>query len=366
MKKIFTFMAAALMAVGANAADDTVISLSGLSLSNFTYADPWSVNSSSSNKLDYNGTDNTYNSVTLTGTNLYFSYKQKSTKEGIFIVNDNNVTTNGKGFRINLSGVEAGDTIIINVGSKGKTAASFAATEGCTADANNPTLSAKSGNIAYSDLKFIATATSVIISESAGGFAITSVTIRKAESSSEGKTITAAYEYTTHCYDVNLDFTNVTDIEAYYVSELTSTQATLSKVEGIIPASTGFIVLNKNSSETTEFTVPVAAEASEGGTTNYLVGVTAETPLADGEAYILTEDGFVPTAEGTLPANRAYLKASDITGNGAKLAIVFDNATGINEVNAAAKSGKIYNLQGIEVKNADKGLFIINGKKVIK
>ena len=47
--------------------------------------------------------------------------------------------------------------------------------------------------------------------------------------------------------------------------------------------------------------------------------------------------------------------------------IGFEGATGINEVNvnkAAAKTGKIYNLNGQIVSKPSKGLFIVDGKVV--
>jgi len=63
-------------------------------------------------------------------------------------------------------------------------------------------------------------------------------------------------------------------------------------------------------------------------------------------------------------------------GNGARLNIIWNNGSdsevvGIMEAvvnNAVVKDGDnaIYNLNGMRVKNAGKGVFIQNGKKVIK
>jgi len=185
--------------------------------------------------------------------------------------------------------------------------------------------------------------------------------------STEGKEITAAYKYTTHCYDVALDFSNL-DVKAYYVSEVSSTQATLATFENnIVPAETGFIIQNDNYETASTITVP---EASTEGTSvvNKLVGVlkdqTLDATSGDATNYILYDGEFVPTSGGTIKAGKAYLPIE--SSSSAKLAIVFEGATGINEVNAAANNGKIYNLQGIEVKNADKGLFIKDGKKFMK
>jgi hypothetical protein len=38
---------------------------------------------------------------------------------------------------------------------------------------------------------------------------------------------------------------------------------------------------------------------------------------------------------------------------------------GINQAEADASSGEVYNLQGIRVKKATKGVYIQNGKKVV-
>jgi len=202
-----------------------------------------------------------------------------------------------------------------------------------------------------------------------GGSGITVKSIVIAPLASEGKEISVGYQYTTHCYDVALDFSDL-DVTAYYVSAVSSTEATLATFENnIVPAKTGFIVKNDNYASTTTITVPEAA--SEGtAVESKLVGVLEATPIDatsdNATNYILYNGEFIPTSGGTLGANRAYLPIESTSTSGAKLSIVFEGATGINEVNAAANNGKIYNLQGIEVKNADKGLFIINGKKVIK
>jgi hypothetical protein len=76
-----------------------------------------------------------------------------------------------------------------------------------------------------------------------------------------------------------------------------------------------------------------------------------------------------------LPANSLYvLSDTDPEASGARLNVVFEdeidnieNATAIQSIEAkqAANDG-IYNLQGVRVKNAQKGIYIINGKKVIK
>ena len=82
--------------------------------------------------------------------------------------------------------------------------------------------------------------------------------------------------------------------------------------------------------------------------------------------------GFYKAADGKkVAANRAYLTATNVpdAGAGARgLTIVFEDSetTGINTVqNTQQKANGYYNLAGQRVENPTKGLYIVNGKKVI-
>ena len=69
-----------------------------------------------------------------------------------------------------------------------------------------------------------------------------------------------------------------------------------------------------------------------------------------------------------MPAGKAYLPAAATTSNARALALYFDgDATAIQtlEVKEEPVRTGIYNLQGQRVKTPGKGLYIIDGKKVI-
>ena len=68
----------------------------------------------------------------------------------------------------------------------------------------------------------------------------------------------------------------------------------------------------------------------------------------------------------SIPAGKAYLDASSLET--ARLEIVFPGeATGINSVNGEGLTvNGYYNLNGQRVAQPVKGLYIVNGKKVIK
>jgi len=198
-----------------------------------------------------------------------------------------------------------------------------------------------------------------------------------AKAAATTETITCnSYEYKTYCSSNALEFGEDGDLMAYtakYTAKDGNITLTLTMCKSV-PANTGVIIYNPNKVTSSDITIGEAASTTS--IDNDLVGVLEATTLQqvvdNNTNFILNAEDpqeFVKVQSGTtLGANRAYLpiKTEDLTAN-SKVTIVFaDDATGINEVNAAAKSGKIYNLQGIEVKNADKGLFIINGKKVIK
>ena len=79
--------------------------------------------------------------------------------------------------------------------------------------------------------------------------------------------------------------------------------------------------------------------------------------------------GFYLADKGTIKAGKAYLVANSNTGSLVK-AFFFDeeDATGIDNVNVNANlnEGAIYNIAGQRVSKAQKGIYIINGKKVLR
>ncbi len=109
--------------------------------------------------------------------------------------------------------------------------------------------------------------------------------------------------------------------------------------------------------------IPVTVEATVEN--NDLKG-TAEALEATGSQYVLAEKegkvGFYQ-ATGTIPAGKAYIEYNDPTVKG-----FFFEGTGIEMVQGfkGSKVQEIYDLSGRRVEKATKGLYIINGKKVMK
>lgn len=100
--------------------------------------------------------------------------------------------------------------------------------------------------------------------------------------------------------------------------------------------------------------------------------VAGDGTLVNGGFILAYKNGedqakFWPITGLTVPANRSYLPEGTPTLG---LENIFGglgvDVTGINGVTTGSENGAIYDLQGRRVNNATKGVYIINGKKVIK
>ncbi len=186
----------------------------------------------------------------------------------------------------------------------------------------------------------------------------------------------AASGYSTIASAYALDFANATDsedgktLEGYIVSYLTASAATLTNVNEA-PANTG-IILKGTAGET--YSIPVLASAASVGTNKLKAAVTATT-LDDGTFYIMKGGklckviGAATEAARTVPAGKAYLLAEDVPaiGDAPVLDFIFGDVTAIETVQKPQPtiSAPVYNLQGQRINQPRKGLYIVNGKKVI-
>ncbi len=130
-------------------------------------------------------------------------------------------------------------------------------------------------------------------------------------------------------------------------------------------------VLLKTSTEEATFTFNgktiKAGEAKVAGENFEFVGTyAASTTIAEGDYFIGNNQLWKSTGTTTIKGTRAYLKAKSNEARIAKLVIDGVEATGIEGVEVAEKmNGKVYNLNGQLVEKAKKGLYIVNGKKVV-
>ena len=160
-----------------------------------------------------------------------------------------------------------------------------------------------------------------------------------------------------------LDFSNATGLTAaYVVSDITKTAVTLTSVDEL-PANSGVILKGTGGAA---YSIPVKTTATYNGTNKLQAAVEAYNCAAN-EVYILQSGQFhLVTAASTVPAGKAYLKAEDVPAAARSLNFLFaDEETGISAVSRDVQDGEFYDLQGRRVDAPKKGLYIVNGTKVL-
>lgn len=177
-----------------------------------------------------------------------------------------------------------------------------------------------------------------------------------------------------------LDLSGIDGGTAYYASSVGEESITMTTTDATVPAGEGLLL--KGTAGAT-VTIPVAASgtAIEG---NKLVGctsafeITANTAGYEGFYVLASNEGkaefqniknWVETDNHTvtIPAGKAYIDASR-TGSARSLSIVFEEeaVTGVNSVQGSgSKVNGYYDLQGRRVSQPTKGLYIMDGKKII-
>ena len=174
----------------------------------------------------------------------------------------------------------------------------------------------------------------------------------------------ASGEYWATYYNANATqgFTADANTTVFQVA-LSGDQLTMTEVANReIPADKAVILKSSSSSITL---TPAATTATLNG--NQLVG-TATAITNPGNAYVLSKGakgvGFYKlSSTGTIGANKAYLTYS---ATAREFFPIEGNVTGIEMPKAATTNSdaEVYDLQGRQVANPTKGLYIVNGKKV--
>ena len=179
--------------------------------------------------------------------------------------------------------------------------------------------------------------------------------------------IISAAGLATFASDEKLDFTNVENLEAYIAKEV-SGAIKLTKVNKV-PANTGVLLRALN--DATDFNVPVTTATADAVTGNLFVrGAGAAVASEDGGKYnyVLGKHegkvGFYKAGGMVVATNKAYLQT---TVAAARIDVDFDETTSLTLVNSekSTVNNEYYNLAGQRVANPTKGLYIVNGKKVV-
>lgn len=177
--------------------------------------------------------------------------------------------------------------------------------------------------------------------------------------------ITLTKDMETYCSSTALDFSE-SGLKVY-TAKVEDGAAVLTEVtSGKVPANRGVILTGKPG--TYEAKTIEKADKLEG---NELYGVSKDSKVSyfynDTYNYILQDGKFKKATGDKLKGGKAYLKTTyDVENAGAReLKIVFaGEATAIKTVKTT-NDQNVYDLQGRKVAAPTKGLYIINGKKMI-
>ena len=186
------------------------------------------------------------------------------------------------------------------------------------------------------------------------------------------------YGWATFSSDYKLDFTNISGLNAYAVTGYEDTSITKSDALGVVDASQGVLLEGTKGENSTFYNIPVSTGEAYNGTnllvagtgesvgydencTRYVLGVNTTTSKA--EFQQLVNGG----AQATVAKGKAYLQ---FNGNVEARALQFEEeATGIDVVQSAGAkaqdAGIYYNVNGQRVSQPARGLYIVNGKKVV-
>ena len=155
------------------------------------------------------------------------------------------------------------------------------------------------------------------------------------------------------------------DLDEEVVNAITvnGTSAINAVVGSTLPANTGALLISETGTTTLQAKIIDSADAFETAMTGSNVDVEV-----DANSYVFSKVngklGFYKPNSGKSAANKAYLHTE--TSFGIKGFTLEDEATGISNLNTIdVKNSCIYNLQGQKVNRAQKGVFIVNGKKVV-
>ena len=151
---------------------------------------------------------------------------------------------------------------------------------------------------------------------------------------------------------------------------------TFKPISQAVPANTGLLLKGANNGNY-EIMIANSGAEVEGGNA-FLVNTAGTTFSADNDYYYfgLKKDTFTfgtfDPATVAIPANKAYLKIakSAFPAGARELSLVFEEeSTGMDAslVNSEKRilNSEIYDLQGRRVVKPVKGLYIVNGKKVM-
>lgn len=237
-----------------------------------------------------------------------------------------------------------------------------------------------SGNTQYCEFTFTPTNTgtmTILVMKPTGGISYQSIAYFNFDVYPANVSGTMnEYGWATFSSEYPLDFNNVEGdgVKAAYIVSGFSGNAVAKTPVTKVPKNTGLLL---KGTPNAAYTIPVTLGATDDVSTNKLVAVAAETEVSKATEenttnYVLTVQdekvvfASINTVNATVPAGRAYLTLTE-NSLAPWLAIEGDgDATGILNMNRETTTNNVYyDLQGRRVEHPTKGVYVVNGKKVV-
>ena len=152
-------------------------------------------------------------------------------------------------------------------------------------------------------------------------------------------------------------------VVAYIITGINGNSVTTQRVS-YIPKGVAVLVEKGQSSESPNDIIPYPSNLPLKGTLEP-VDVTS---ITGGTVYVLYNGEFVKSTSGTIPAHRCYLLVATNVASGTRSFGIDhgDGTTSLREVKGEKwADGEWYTLQGQRIAKPAKGLYILNGKKVV-
>ena len=182
-----------------------------------------------------------------------------------------------------------------------------------------------------------------------------------------------AKEFITYYKDEPL-YVEDTDVTLYTITSVNGDQAVLSDKSDAMPSNTPMLVYNKSNETKVILLIPCAEPdmaltvAPEFQGTLTATTIAASTDAQTNYAFNGKQFVFVKNAIEVGP-NKAWLSVNTGVPSARAITLVFDEATGVNEVIGVKEvnDGSWYDLNGRKLNGmpTKKGVYIMNGKKVV-
>ncbi len=180
----------------------------------------------------------------------------------------------------------------------------------------------------------------------------------------------ASSGYSTFCSNYPIDLANLpAGLTAYKVEDANVSASSVSLTEVNVAAAANTPLILAGTGGTT-YNIPVAATGSAVSDNVLVQGPGSAVSYEAGKTkYVLQGGIFKKIVDGTpatIPATKAYLEVNRVVAAN-ELFFDFGNTTDIKSVSKSQNMsyGEFYNLAGQRVAQPSKGLYIVNGKKVV-